>query len=118
MKAITLQALACMATLASPAFARLLPPQDYNIKLTKNTNGLDIVVHAMRGPAVTVGVENRSGKAATCSASFVNYPHRPASNEIRSASVAPGKRATLAYPILNFGSDFSTVFVDVNCTAK
>lgn len=117
MKAATLTLLALMATLATPTFARLLPPQDYNIKLTKNTNGLDIVVHAARGPAVTVGLENRSRQTATCSASFVNYPHRPSGDEIRSAAVAPGKRATLAYPVLNFGSDFSTVFVDVNCKA-
>lgn len=118
MKTSLLLALPIIATVSWPAAARPPLALDYNIRLTRNTNGLDIAVHAMRGPAVTVGIENRSGRTATCSASFVHYPHRPAASEIRSATVAPGKTATLAYPILNFGGEFSTAFVDVVCKAK
>ena len=88
---------------------------DYRIKLTKNTGDLNIVVRTFVGPAVTVGLENQSGKAALCSASFVSYPHTPSVDETRSASIAAGKHATLVYPAAALGGNFSTAFVNVKC---
>lgn len=111
-------AVAVLALISLSALAELRPPFDYRVKLTKNTGGLDIVVNASYGPSVVVGLENRSGKTALCTASFVSYPHRPTLDETRSATVAPGKNATLAYPVAKFGGNFSTAFVDVNCRAK
>jgi hypothetical protein len=91
---------------------------DYRIKLVKDTGGLNIVVRTFNGPAVTVGLENKSGKTARCSASFVSYPHTPTPEEIRSVSIAAGKKATLAYPAINLGGEFSTAFVNVKCEVK
>lgn len=89
----------------------------YNIKLTKDTGGLNIVVRTAAGEAVAVGLENLSGKPARCTASFVSYPHSPGPDETRSATVAPGQKATLSYPARTLGM-FSTAFVDVKCTEK
>lgn len=112
--AVTLLALTCLS-----ALAELRPlPLDYRVKLTQNTGGLDIVVNASNGPAVVVGLENRSGQTAKCTASFVNYPHRPTLDETRSVTVAPGKNATLGYPAAKLGGNFSTAFVDVKCRPK
>ena len=103
---------------AAHADIRPLPNQDYRVKLTKNTGGLNIGVHASSGPAVAVGLDNRSDKVALCSASFVSYPHNATMDETRSTTVAPGKRATLAYPAAKLGGNFSTAFVDVKCHQK
>ena len=111
--AVALLALTCFS-----ALAELRPPLDYRVKLTKNTGGLDIVVNASNGPAVVVGLENRSGQTAKCTASFVSYPHRPTLDETRSVTVAPGKNATLGYPAARLGGNFSTAFVDVKCRPK
>lgn len=94
------------------------PTPDYRIKLTKDIGGLDIVIHTFVGSAVTVGLENRSGKTVLCSASFVSYPHTPTRDETRSATVAPGRHAALGYPADKLGGEFSTAFVDVKCTGK
>lgn len=92
------------------------PPWEYRIKLTKNTGDLDIAVQTFTGPAVTVGLENRSGKTAHCRASFVGYPHKPSPDEFARATVAAGKRATLAYPLEKLGGSISTAFVDLTCS--
>jgi hypothetical protein len=105
-------------TLALPPAFALRRDWDYRVKLTKNTGGLDIKVHAFGGPAATVGLENHSGKTARCTASFVSYPHTPTQDETRSATIAAGKNATLAYPAEKLGGYFSTAFVDVKCTEK
>lgn len=89
----------------------------YRIKLTKNTGGLDIAFTTFVGPAVVVGVQNRSSKAVFCIASFVSYPHTPTPDEQRGAPVPPGKGVTLAYPARKLGI-FSTAFVDVKCSEK
>jgi len=103
-------------SVSAAALAWNSPRDDYyRIKLTKNLGGLDIKVQTFSGPAVAVGLENRSGKTATCSASFVSYPHIPTMDETRKVILAAGKRATLAYPARKLGGNFSTAFVNVNC---
>jgi len=89
----------------------------YRIELTRDTGGLDVGIQTSAGPAVVVGLENRSVKTALCAAAFQYYPHAPLFDEIRWATVEPGKRATLGYPVRHFGR-FSTGFVQVKCAEK
>lgn len=105
-----------LAAAAHAGAQALEPIRDYRIKLTKNLGGLDIAVATFSGPAVTVGLKNRSGTTALCSASFVSYPHTVTMDETRRAVLAPGEQATLAYPAKNLGGNFSTAFVDVKCS--
>jgi hypothetical protein len=118
MNKIIFCAMVAATTLALPPAFAMRRDWDYRIKLSKNTGGLAIEVHTFVGPAVTVGLENRSAETVRCSASFVNYPHTPTLDETRTVTIRAGKSATLAYPIGNFGSEFSTAFVDVKCAVK
>lgn len=115
MNRIIRYAAAATFAISMPALATM-PPWDYRIKLTKHTGDLDISAHAFVGPAVTVGLENRSAKTVRCTASFVAYPHAPSRDEMLSAKIGAGKRATLAYPLEKLGANISTAFVDLNCT--
>ena len=108
---------AFLLAVASSSAMAAMPPWEYRIKLTKNTGDLNIVANTFVGPAVTVGLENHSDKTAFCSASFVSYPHAPSRDEIVSAKVAAGKKATLTYPLEKLGENISTAFVDLTCSA-
>lgn len=103
------------AVVSSTAFATK-PPWEYRIILTSNMGGLDITAHTFVGPAVTVGLENHSDRTASCTASFVSYPHTPSRDELVTASIPAGKRAVLAYPLEKLGANISTVFVDLTCS--
>ena len=107
---------ALLAVVSTSAMAAM-PPWEYRIKLTKHTDGLNIVANTFVGPAVTVGLENHSDKTVFCTASFVSYPHTPSKDETVSAKVPAGKRATLAYPLQKLGTKISTAFVDLRCSA-
>lgn len=111
-----LAALAALATALISAQA-MNPDATYRIVLTKDTSGLDIAIRTFDGPAVAVGLENRSGKPAQCTASFVNYPHKPSLDETRRVTIEAGKSGALVYPALKFGV-FSTAYVNVKCVEK
>ena len=79
---------------------------NYFGKTTVNTGNQNIVVRPTRTTVPMVGLENRSDKPARCSATFSNGAQF---SETRVANIAPGKKATLAYPV-----HYVTDWVDIN----
>lgn len=61
-----------------------------------NVGTQNIVVQPSRLSVPLVGLENRSDTPARCRATFSNGAQF---SETRTTTVAPGKRATLAYPV-------------------
>jgi hypothetical protein len=79
------------------------------IQLTTDVSNLDIGVQVDRFvPAV--GLANHSDKLVRCSATFSNGPQF---EERRSTTIAPGKRATLVYPVHFIAP---VIHINVKCT--
>ena len=113
---IHLVALAALAAACGSAQASVPSslPREYRIELKQDTGGLDIVVTPFAGVEVTVGLENRSDKAVLCTAGFADHQHKLLPTEMRHATVAPGKRATLGYSMHKM-DEATVVYVSVKC---
>ncbi len=93
------------AALACGAAARTFP-----IDIEQELNGLDIGVTSSPGAMTVVTLQNRSKQRAQCQALFEGGLATPVR---RTASVAPGKSATLSYKAKD---DIARLHVKLTCT--
>ena len=112
------RAIALAATLlafgSAQASVSTFGPRQYRIELKQDTGGLDIVVTPFAGESVVVALENRSDKTARCTAGFADHQHKLLPTEMRHASIAAGKRATLGYSMHKM-DEATVVYVTVKC---
>ncbi|PUA16925.1 hypothetical protein [Glaciimonas sp. PCH181] len=85
---------------------------DYLGTTTIDSGNNDIVVQSFRTSVPAVSIQNRSDKPLRCSANFSNGAQF---SETRSTTIAPGKRAALAYGVRYITS---RVDIQVACSER
>jgi hypothetical protein len=106
-----------LVSVATQASVSTSDPRQYRIELKQDTGGLDVVVTPFAGEAVVVALENRSDKTARCTAGFADHQHKLLPTEMRHATIAAGKRATLGYSMHKM-DEATVVYVTVKCAEK